>query len=402
MSTGTATAADVLKGRPREDRKGNIAALVDAGFDHQDAFRESSLYARGASRKTFNPQPLALDLDAVPDPPDWLVHGVIERGTVAMFAGDTGAAKSLTTASLIVAALQGSDWLGHRTEIGRVLVIDEENPKGLVLGRLRALGLTNDEAERLRYFNREGFDIGSPETDGRLAALLEDFKPDLVVVDTLMSATATADINSNSDAVRMMKQLRALAQTSACAVLILHHERKATMDGAHSAGSSQQTMGARQWIGQADALITIARESDMASEPTDSGGVKLRRTFKFRPAEKDRDGRPSQHRRLAVESEKDDAGRLLWMTVTDEGAISSDSAAESAEKAILAALVDSEAESSSRAEIAAAVGERDPSDPSGTFKRELKELGIRGLVESAARGRYAITAEGRKVAGLTI
>jgi len=343
-------------------------------------------------------RPLALDFDALPEPPDWVVHGVVERGTVAMLSGDTGAAKSIVSQWLCVCALKGEEWLGRRTSIARVLVVDEENPDGLVRARLRAMGLTNAEREGLRYFSREGLTLGDPRTDALLDAEIASFGPDLIVIDTLMSASAV-DVNDNSEAVAMMKRLRATAREHGCAVLLLHHERKTQRDGPVS-GSGQQAMGARQWLGQSDATLTIAVESDMQREEMPDGGFKLRRTFKMRPAEKDRDGRLNGTRRIAVESEKDDRERLLSMTVADEGPITQATAKDDDARSILIALRDA-GSSMGRKDIAAATAEPDPLSPSGTWKTALSDLLDAGKIEKDG-ARYTITDEGRAAAGLEV
>ncbi len=132
------------------------------------------------------------------------------------------------------------------------------------------------------------------------------------------------------------------------------------------------------------------------------GHRSLRRTFKFRPAEKDRDGRANVPRRVAVESEKDDASRLLWMTVTDEGPIADEGAEDHASAAVLGTLRDADGDGAvARRELAGAAGEKNPSEPSGTFKRALAALIDADKVETVGR-RYRITAEGRDAAGLPL
>jgi hypothetical protein len=56
--------------------------------------------------------------------------------------------------------------------------------------------------------------------------------------------------------------------------------------------------------------MTLTVESEFSTEEQDGGGEVTRRSFKFRPAEKDRDGRSNRPRRLAVTSERDAAGPL--------------------------------------------------------------------------------------------
>jgi len=156
---------------------------------------------------------LALDLDAPAAAPDWIVHGVIERGTVAILAGDTGAAKSIVSQWLAVQGLQGRAWFDKPTNIERVVYIDEENPDRLVTARLRAMGLQRADADRLRYVSRHGVTLGREASDAALRVTIEEVRPDLVVIDTLMSASAV-DVNDNVAAVEMMKAMRGTPATT--------------------------------------------------------------------------------------------------------------------------------------------------------------------------------------------
>jgi len=344
--------------------------------------------------------PEALDIDAEDAPPDYLVAGLIERGTVVVLSGDTGAAKSIVASSLIPAALRGDPWLSHATSIERVLMVDEENPRRLARARLRALGIPAGSRDRLRYFSRAGVAIGDGgRWDALLRGELGKFKPDLVVIDTLMAACALEDTNSNPEAVRLMKHLRGLAEAFECAILLLHHERKQSKDNPRSSG--QAMMGARQWAGQADSHMTLTVESDFSETETDEGTFETRRTFKWRPAEKDRDGQLNRPRRVAVTSERGADRRLRWMVAEDEGPVDGESMREQAETKILEALRDAEGDLT-RPELAAICGEEEPREPSGTFKRVLSGLVDAERVEKPDRLRYRLTDDGVAAAGLGI
>lgn len=329
--------------------------------------------------------PLALDFELDPPAPRWIVRRLIERGTVAVLSGDTGAAKSIAADALAVAICLDAAWLDHETYAQRVLVVDEENPERIVRSRLKALGMTNEASERLRYFNRVGFKLGdNAETDARLRAELEEFRPDLVIVDTVMAACELEDVNNNAEAVRILKTVRGLAREFDCAFLLLHHERKRSKE--HPASSGQAMMGARQWAGQADVHMTLTVETDLVEDDAETEGHReLRRTFKWRPAEKDRDGRPNIPQRVAVTSEKDAAGRLVWMVVESEGDIRP---AESDTEALAIAIAEfvhrADAETTT-AEVAKAT-HRNPQD--STFKRALGAAKDAGYVKSERRGRW--------------
>lgn len=329
--------------------------------------------------------PLQFDFLAELPTPDWAIVGVVERGTVVHLDGDTGAAKSILQASLVAECLSGGYWLGHETRVHRVTVVDEENPERLVKSRTAALGTPQEERHRLSYFSRAGAQIGDGgTTDAGLRAHLASFRPCLLIIDTLMAACAVEDANSNAEAVRVMGMLRRVAKDFNCGIIVLHHERKRSKDNA-AFGSGQATLGARQWIGQADGQMTITVETDLVSERTDDG-EHLRRTFKWRPAEKDRDGRVNVAMRIAVESEKDDQGRLIWMTVENEGSIEKPRTETDVLARSIGAFVQAACEVVQRADIAAAVG-RESKD--STFDRALKAAVSAAFVQSPGHGKYA-------------
>jgi hypothetical protein len=388
MSAHAAVAAfaKVLAGTP----PGEHAAL------HK---RATMLAMRDAPEDAFagwKPSPLVFDFDAELPAPDWLVSRAIERGTVIVLSGDTGAAKSIVSSSLLAAAMERSDWLGRRTSIERLTVVDEENPERLVHGRLRALGAENEALERFRYYSREGIAIGDAgRSDAWLREHLDEFRPDLLVIDTLMAACAVEDTNSNSEAVRIMKLLRGLAREFDCAVLLLHHERKSNKD--YPSSSGQAMMGARQWAGQADAHMTLTVESDLIETDGDTEGhTELRRTFKWRPAEKDRDGRSNRPQRVCVASEKDPQGRLLSMTAKNEGDIPDALSETDALAMRIGALVQRNEGEMTTGEIAAGVGltTRD-----SAHERALAAAVKAGHLVKLGRGRFAA---GEKAAGLDV
>jgi hypothetical protein len=391
FTTSPRDASDKSTAQIKALLKGKLADLVSQAEEHAtnpEAARKlvtQTLREYADTRFDWEPTPIDFDFDAEPPAPDWIVTRAIERGTVVVLSGDTGAAKSIVSSSLLASALADSDWLGLSTNIQRLTVIDEENPARLVQARLRALGAQNDAAESFRYFNREGLAIGDAgRSDAWLRGHLEEFRPDLLIVDTLMAACAVEDTNSNSEAVRVMKLLRSLAREFGCAVLLLHHERKQNKD--YPTSSGQAMMGARQWAGQADAHMTLTVESDLIEEEADTEGhTSLRRTFKWRPAEKDRDGRSNRAQRVCVASEKDSSGRLLWMVVENEGEIDEQPSETDALAASLGSLVQRSEADMTTAELASAIG-RDSKD--GTFKRAITAAVDNGYIEKVKRGVY--------------
>ncbi|MGH8574237.1 MAG: AAA family ATPase, partial [Gammaproteobacteria bacterium] len=203
----------------------------------------------------IEPTPTTFDFERDTEPPDWLADGVIERGTVTVLSGDTSAGKSLLADALSVAVLKGGDWLGRDVQRGRVvLYIDEENHRRLVRDRLRAFGLTNGDRDGLRYFLRAGVALGDARWNAWLTRQAQEYRADLVVIDTASSATA-GDVNDNSRVAALYRDGLRPATVGGAAVLLLHHERKSSGD--YPRNASQAMMGARAWAAQADAHIAI-------------------------------------------------------------------------------------------------------------------------------------------------
>jgi RecA-family ATPase len=202
----------------------------------------------------IRPTPVTFDFEHDAEPPDWLVDGVIERGTVMVLSGDTAAGKSLIADALTVAVLQGAEWLGREAQQGRVLYVDEENHRRLVRDRLKAFGLSNDERDGLRYFLRAGVALGDTAWNSWLAAETQEHRADLVIIDTA-SSTTSHDVNDNSKVAQLFRDALRPATLSGAAVLVLHHERKTT--GEWPRNASQAMLGARQWAGQADGHLAV-------------------------------------------------------------------------------------------------------------------------------------------------
>jgi RecA-family ATPase len=258
-------------------------------------------------------RPMTFDFDGPPPEPDWLVQGLIERGTITLLSADSGAGKSMVSASIAVAIIQGKPWNGRPTTGGRVLVVDEENFRRVVHNRLRALGMTNAHRANLRYFLRAGVKLGAEDWGERVQEELEAFKPDLLIIDTAAAATSV-DMNDNTGVAALFATtLRPLADE--CAVMLLHHERKPQQGGKRDAGHAM--MGARQWAGQADSHLALEKLGEVHVEPLPGGGVRKRYPIGLEMP-KNRDGDAAREK-LVILSENDPGCPVKWIRVERVG-----------------------------------------------------------------------------------
>lgn len=217
-------------------------------------------------------RPLDLRLDGDDPAPEWIVDGLLERETVVLLAADSGAGKSMLCMHLGSAMLHGVPWLGQATHGERIMFIDNENHPRIVRKRLRMFGLDGNDESRVRYFSRMGVQLGAGSWFERTLAEVEDFKPDVIVLDTVASTTKVLSppdggggMGGGNEAIAYLYAtvLRPLTAWGA-GLLLLHHTRKPT-DGMKS-DPRYMVLGGGQWRGQADGMLYLERKSEVFME----------------------------------------------------------------------------------------------------------------------------------------
>lgn len=251
-------------------------------------------------------KPLYFDFSGTPPDPEWIVEGLLERGTLTLLAGAPGVAKSYISQSLTVAVIQGRPWLGRPTQGKRVIYVDEENHSREVHTRMFALGMGNADRDKLRYYCRQGVRIGEDQTLDELHREISTFEPDLLFVDTTASAIAIESVNDNAQVSAVMRGLRGLCGTGA-AVVISHHENK---QGKEKRNARTAFMGAQQWQGQADQHLALGTEMGEPEESNLPDGKRRRRFVMTLEAPKNRGGRRLAQK-LELVSDHDSEGRPL-------------------------------------------------------------------------------------------
>lgn len=194
---------------------------------------------------------------------DWLVPGILCKGSIIVLAGDAGVGKSMLCYSLAIALASGGKFLGQQVKIERVLYFDEENSR----------------ADSDAYHRRVWLGLGSPSTELldtnlflhhfslsdsfelEMCAAASQLKPGLIVIDTANAACKIDDENDNAKASRAIKAIRNVRQSTGrpeTTVLILKHARL-THD--KHGREHRDIRGAKTWKSELDGLIihTAAR-----------------------------------------------------------------------------------------------------------------------------------------------
>lgn len=166
---------------------------------------------------------------------DWLVDGLIERGTRGLVVAPPKTGKSLLFLEMVLCLATRQSFLGkppyHRAL--RCAVISREDGPGMVHRRLTQLakprGLTAQEIDRNLLVNTEEqsarFKIDRPQDLDEMAAWLKSEGVEFCVIDVLNRLHDQQE-NHSDDMTRVMQRFDEFAQRAGCQVCVIHHTNK--------------------------------------------------------------------------------------------------------------------------------------------------------------------------------
>ena len=200
----------------------------------------------------------------------WLIDQVIGPGDIAMLYGGPGSGKTFVIIDLIMAACTGTQW-ADRFPVARPLAVAYcagEGVSGLPTRFAAAAQhfgvqtlpsfsffkmipqLYSEEATEIISINQFVREWQGRQAAGKTQPL------DILVIDTLHTATTAADENSARDMGKVLHACRWAAHELGCAVLLVHHTNK---NGTAERGSSALR-------GAMDCMIEIRRISDTGTK----------------------------------------------------------------------------------------------------------------------------------------
>ncbi|PYC75215.1 hypothetical protein C7C45_04930 [Micromonospora arborensis] len=143
---------------------------------------------------------------------DWLIPGVMERGTLAALFGPPGTGKSLLAL----------EWAAKLAAEGRrVVYLDEENPPELMDERLEAMSVDPEGLEGLTYHSFPGWTADTEEGAARIVAACEG--ADLVVFDSWAKFFLAASQNDDAAANRAYRLAVKPLRAAGVGILRLDH-----------------------------------------------------------------------------------------------------------------------------------------------------------------------------------
>lgn len=186
------------------------------------------------------------------EPRGYVLKGILAPGDFGIVFGGPGTGKSVLAPHIAYAVAQGRMVFGRRVRPGAVIYVACEDPRGMQQ-RIKALRTVHGDAPRLRLLC-DGSNLTADPQSHRafLLGVIDEFKPALVVVDTLKAAFPGIDENSTVDMDGVVRFARAMTNTG-CAVVFVHHSPK----------NGDTPRGSGVLDGDADVTIRVTMEGEV-------------------------------------------------------------------------------------------------------------------------------------------
>jgi hypothetical protein len=202
------------------------------------------------------------EVKANPPPAVHKLWGALGEHDLAILHSSEKMGKTMLGLNLAIAGARGdAEYLGLPLRPGgftTLLLNGEVHLRGIYerITTMEATGeLTPEQAQRIRYNAERGLNVSDPQVWAEFRRLLGELKPDLVILDPL-AHVLDVDENSNTEVGKALTKLLALRNDPGCAVLLIHHDGKASETNSGRA-PHQRMRGANRIAADADAIFSL-------------------------------------------------------------------------------------------------------------------------------------------------
>lgn len=206
--------------------------------------------------RTQTPETKVLDLDELFDMEveglSWIAPGLLPQNETVILAGIPKSGKTLLAFDLAYAAATGeANFLGEATMQGRVLLISTDESAASTRTKLLNRGFRRCDKDSIKVIT--SWDISQMAT---LEKILEDFRPNLTIIDSLRRINKGSEISENSaefaDNIYTLKET--LSRYGSAGVLIHHLNKNNEAMGVNRLRGSSAIAGATWGVWQIDHL----------------------------------------------------------------------------------------------------------------------------------------------------
>ena len=223
-----------------------------------------------------------VSFDSIPHR-QWLYGVDLVRGEITVLASPGGIGKSSLALAIAASVAIGKELLGTRIygQGLRALYLNAEDSRTEMLRRLWAFCLEHNfssaDLTRLCLLGADDWQVQKSSllwTERGasvlhqagvefLGSMLDEFRPDVVVLDPLVSLCAGGNMNDNAAMSLVMRAIKGLAMRYNCSFLIVHHTKKGG------------DLTSSEAIGGAVAIVNLARRALMLSAMSQDEAKKL-------------------------------------------------------------------------------------------------------------------------------
>jgi len=189
-----------------------------------------------------------------PEPPQ-LITGVLHKGSKGVYGGPSKAFKSWTLIDMSMSVASGADWLGFKTQPGRVLYINLELQDFAVHGRVKAIANDRlmDVPRNLDIWNLRGHVKPIKHLMDELRRQVKGEGYSLICPDPIYKTLAGMDENSAGDIASICNEIEMMAYETGAAIVFGAHYAKGN---AANKEAIDRISGSGVWARDPDTIIT--------------------------------------------------------------------------------------------------------------------------------------------------
>jgi len=206
----------------------NIAALIANIVQPRTSSKVQPTFVSSNGHANFQVLTAAdlLNLPAEPIPP--VIDGLVFKGTLTVFIGETSVGKTTLFYHMATALAKGENFLSRPiSQPYKVLLIDAETPVPLAQAKLGDLIDPQDEAAKRFYWLRlAGLSADDQQACDQLLETIRQIQPDVVFVDPLNAVMLVEDFNDEAEARKQLLPWKRVADELGCAVVLSAHPPK--------------------------------------------------------------------------------------------------------------------------------------------------------------------------------
>ena len=205
----------------------------------------------------------AADFMAEPIPrPAELIHGVLHKGSKAIYGGNSKAFKTWQLIRVAVCVSLGIPWLDFITTEGRVLYINFELQAFAVQERIRAIcdAMRQDIPGNLDVWNLRGFATPLHKLIPELLRQVDGEGYDLIIPDPVYKTLDGRNENDAGDIGEVCNEIESVAVRTGAAVMFGAHFAKGNASGKEAI---DRVSGSGVWGRDPDSIITATMHEEL-------------------------------------------------------------------------------------------------------------------------------------------